>query len=198
MPINQPFNERELLVRIAADDGEAFGQLMRHYHARIYQTVLRISGDEWMAEEVVQDTFLKVWLKRNTLGAVVHFNAWLCTIAENLTFDAIRRAKRKKNTATDWIADFYLHTTTESQPDDSKLAETLQEAVDRLPARQKEAFQLIKMQGYKREEAARQMQISPETVKSHLDQAMRSVRAYCVAKTNGLPLAVFLALSVYA
>jgi RNA polymerase sigma-70 factor (ECF subfamily) len=56
----------------------------------------------------------------------------------------------------------------------------LQNAIDRLPSQQRQVYYLIKDQGLKRIEVAHQLQIQPETVKFHLTQAMKNIRAFCM------------------
>ncbi|HSC38527.1 MAG TPA: sigma factor-like helix-turn-helix DNA-binding protein, partial [Chitinophagaceae bacterium] len=63
----------------------------------------------------------------------------------------------------------------------------LRAAVGHLPEKQRQTYRLIKQQGLKREEAARELAVSPETVKYNLEQAMRSIRAYCLAQLDGHP-----------
>lgn len=193
MPSHLPYNENELLAAVAGGDEKAFGHLLQHYHIKIYQMVLRLTGDNWLSEEVVQDTFLRIWINRSSLKDVTHFDGWLKRVAENITFDAIRRSRRKKNDVTSWVAEFYDSTSLASSPE-NRLMDIIHQAASRLPARQKEVFTLIKMEGYKREEAALLLKISPETVKSHLEQAMRNVRSYCIAVMNsgGIPAVLLL------
>jgi RNA polymerase sigma factor (sigma-70 family) len=70
---------------------------------------------------------------------------------------------------------------TENRVLNNEYSRILQAAIDRLPEQQKLVYTLIKKEGYKREEAAEALQLSSETVKTHLAQAMRSIRAYCLA-----------------
>lgn len=182
---NQTYDEKALLLRIAKGDETAFEELMRVHHVGVYHAVYRLSGDRWMAEEVVQDLFLKVWLKRTTLPEVVHFRAWLNTIAENMALNAIKQSLRKKNDVKSWVADFYTEVNAgDAASGENHLADILQEAVQRLSPRQRETYILIKEQGYKREEAALRMNVSAETVKTHLEQAMRNIRAYCISRID--------------
>lgn len=189
MPEPNLHNEKELLLRVSSGDQSAFGELMRAYHTGIYYAAYRLSGDQWMAEEVVQDIFLKVWLNRSSLSEINNFSAWLITIAGNMTLNAIKQSLRKKNDVKSWAADFYKEVH-DSEPQHSYLTDILQQALQRLSPRQREAYSLIKEQGYQRHEAATKMNVSPETVKTHLEQALRIIRAYCISRIN--PSLVFI------
>ncbi|MFT3932814.1 MAG: sigma factor [Chitinophagaceae bacterium] len=69
--------ERDLPKEIAAGNAEAFTQLYDQYHQRIYNLALHITRTELIAEDLVQDVFIKVWEKRAGLSAVDNINAWL-------------------------------------------------------------------------------------------------------------------------
>jgi RNA polymerase sigma-70 factor (ECF subfamily) len=72
--------------------------------------------------------------------------------------------------------------TPEEDTKNREYEQLLQEAVERLPAKQKRTYVLIKKEGLKREQAALILHVSAETVKSNLEQAIRNIKAYCLAK----------------
>lgn len=180
------YEETDLLRRVANGEHEAFGLLLKKYHLLAFNTAKKLTRDDWMAEDVVQEVFLKVWLRRAGLQEISSFKAWVITITTNVIYDHLR----KKNVETKHLSALMQ----ELLPLDEfpiQLSEktTLHEeliagAVERLPPKQKQAFIFIKKEGYSREETAGLMNISPETVKTHLEQAMRTVRAYCLSRLD--------------
>ncbi|MFO0839840.1 MAG: sigma-70 family RNA polymerase sigma factor [Phycisphaerae bacterium] len=85
----------ELLERGRRGDGEALGELVDRYSPRVFGMVLRLTGSRDTAEELVQETFLRVV---RTLEAYEHggkFEAWLFRIAANLARDHVRRQRRR-------------------------------------------------------------------------------------------------------
>ena len=182
--------EQELLRRIATGDEAAFAMLFNQYKDNIYSTVLRLSGQQWLAEEVLQDSFLKVWLKRSELPALQNFGGWLHTVASRLAINAVRDARQKPLTAQqDHIS------SAEEILLDKQYQGILQQAISKLPPRQQQAFRLVKEQGMKREEAAAIMEISPETIKYHLEQSVRSLRLFLAAHIGEVPVAVIFVLA---
>lgn len=181
---------KELLLQVRQGDETAFTALFDLYRPRIYTTALRITKDEWSAEEILQDTFVKIWKNRETLGDIGNFEGWLYTIARNITFNELKRIEREKSNynrmVKDTVAEAGQGADTEMHTKEFQLL--LHQAVARLPEKQKVTYQLIKEQQLKREEAATLLQVSPETVKWNLDQAMRSIRAYCMMRMKDLPL----------
>jgi RNA polymerase sigma-70 factor (ECF subfamily) len=179
------YNEHELLKSIAEGDKNAFTQIYNNYRNKIYSIAFELTESTAVAEEIVQDVFLKIWVKRNTLLEVEHFRAYLFTITRNYVFTALKRIARKEFIEVNAMegAPLYYHDT-EDRVLNNEYTRILQAAIDRLPEQQRQVYNLIKTEGLKREEAAAALQLSPETVKSHLAQAMRSVRTYCLARLD--------------
>ncbi|WEK35156.1 MAG: RNA polymerase sigma factor [Candidatus Pseudobacter hemicellulosilyticus] len=171
-----------MLARVAEGDHQAFASLLEQYHTIAYRAAVRLTDDAWLAEDVVQEVFLKLWLKRATLPDITHFRAWLVTLITNALYDQLRRKSAEKDHLAGWLQEL-LPAATQPQ-EESGYEELLRDATARLSPKQLQAFTLIKKEGYSREETARLMSVSPETVKSHLEQAMRSIRAYCIARLD--------------
>jgi RNA polymerase sigma factor, sigma-70 family len=176
--------ETELLKLISQGDEKAFAGLFNHYRPIIFTTVLRLTDSISISEEIVQDVFLKAWLKRNELPSIRNMGGWLYTIASNLTYNALQKNAREKsklilmNKYPD-SANFY---TNEDLLVNKEFETILKQAVDKLPAKQRQSYRLIKEDGLKRNEAAAQMNVSPETVKANLDAAMKKIRAYILSR----------------
>jgi len=196
MPVKPLYNEKVLLQEISSGNETAFAQLFDHYRPNIYTTVLRMTGSAQEAEEVLQDTFLKVWLKRASLPDLANFGGWVYTIAENLTYNTLKSKQRNRSRTFQVDPDLgpwtFSSVTAEDHLLDKEYAVLLSKAIKQLPDKQRQTYILIKQEGMKREEAARVLHISPETVKWNLDQAMRSIRAFCLAHLEILPLFLLL------
>lgn len=173
--------EKKLLAQIARNDAEAFGRLFYLYKDKIYSIAYKISGSTQLAEEVVQDIFMKVWLKRSDLTEISNFPAWLNTVTSNHLFSLLKRrvAKEKREVSLESIQMLAI-TNTENDILQRDTEAVLNKAISSLPAQQNKVYKLIKVYGFKKEEVASQLNLSPETVKVHLTKAIKSIRAYCV------------------
>jgi RNA polymerase sigma-70 factor (family 1) len=185
VPTGLQQDEKELLRRVSRGEEAAFTALFDAYKDKIYSIALRMTGTVSVAEEVVQDVFLKIWLKRDGLTAVEHFRAYLFTATRNEIFNMLKRLARRRQ-LTGELLDIMPGETSDTDAllMDKEYQAVLREAIAQLPQQQKRVYQLMKEQGLKREEVAEQLQLSPQTVKVHLAQAMRSVRAFCVARLD--------------
>jgi RNA polymerase sigma-70 factor (ECF subfamily) len=186
-------NEHDLLARVAQGDQKAFGIVFHHYRQKIYSYAFHLSGDPVQADELVQEVFLKVWLHREKIPHVLRFDSWLFTIARNQVFDMLKNLA--KETAFRRQVTGLL--TPGSNPVEDQLLtreneQRLQQAVDQLPPRQKLIFTLSRHQGMKHEEIASRLQISRHTVKTHLVQALKTLRDLLHFPSDGLLPAIAL------
>jgi RNA polymerase sigma-70 factor (ECF subfamily) len=153
--------------------------LFNAYKDKIYSYILNITESEEVAEDVVQNIFLKLWVNRADLIQVQNFNAYLYRMSHNYAINGLKRMAKK----TLILAEI------EKQPgrnysraDENILhkdvQQLLQKAVERLPPQQKLVFKLSWDQGLKQEEIAERLNISILTVKKHKVQALRNIREY--------------------
>ena len=194
METNTSFPDQKTLQRIAAGDEASFRLVFDHYRPIIYTLSLRYTRNEWIAEEIVQDVFMKVWVNRSALPDVRNFGGWILKIAEGLTINAVKKLVRDKEKAQLYFTDPLNIDVPDFAEQEDQYAIILREAVKQLPARQQETYLLIKEQGLKREEAAKVLNVSPETVKSNLKQAIRVIRAYCQARLGKTALVLLAAI----
>jgi len=188
------YNEKELLLRIAEGDENAFRTIFHRYRDNIYTTILSVTGMAWMAEEVLQDSFLKVWIRSRELPHLDNFGGWLYTLSGRLAINALQDFKRKKKLLHEHVEVDWQTPSVIDLLENKDSRDMLREAVQLLTERQREAWQLIREQGLKRNEAAEKMQVSPETVKYHFELALKNVRAFCLARMEDIPRVVALIL----
>lgn len=184
----------ELLREVAVGDEQAFKSLFDRYRANIYTTALRFTNNEWMAEDIVQDCFVKVWLHKALLPTLDNFEGWLYTLAKNITLNVLKKKEHYHTYSQEEAKDALLRYFPEADYliQDKEFQTMLQQAIDRLPPKQQQTYRLIKEEYHKRDEVASLLQVSPETVKWNLDQAMKSIRAYCLANMKDIPLVLIL------
>jgi len=181
MLTNCSYNEQEIIELIAGSDENAFAQLFDHYRNKIYTVALKLTHSTTVAEEIVEDVFLKIWLRRAALNEIENFSAYLYTIARNETYKILKQiAKNYKIVLLTEYDPSFVDNNTEEYLIGREFTSLLQKAIDRLPHQQKQVYQLMKEGDLKRGEVAELLQIKPETVKFHLAQAMKNIRAYCM------------------
>lgn len=177
---------------IAKGDETAFATLFDHYRNRIYSSAWKLSRSPVVAEEIVQNVFLKIWLNRTGLTSINNFSAYLFVITRNEVYLALNRIARNCKIRTLLSKEQVSEDNdNERRFMDREYQNVLQKAIERLPVQQKRVYKLMKEEGLKREEAASLLRIHPETVKTHLAQAVKSVRTYCLLHLHLINILVF-------
>lgn len=190
---DEPYNESNLLSRIAEGDQQAFSLLFMRHRGKIYSTTFKLTNSHQLAEEILQDVFLKIWLKRSELLAVVNFEAYLHTIARRAAYRGIKLLARQKEFLVPDADEPAFHFTGEQILELKQYNDVLRQAIDRLPPKQKETHLLIKEFGLTRDEVAVRLGVSAETVKYNMSEATKKIRAYFLAHTDLLPVLFILA-----
>lgn len=177
--------EKLMLAKIAGGDKYAFELLFNTYKNKIYGYALKVLQSQSSAEEIVQETFVKLWIKRTNLKEVDNFGGYLRTIVKNETLNAIKKAAvqhrnynliQKDNTEID--------TSTESLIAYHETRRLLEIAVEKLPSQQKKVYNLCHVDGFKQKDVAEILNISPLTVKVHLREAIKSLKTHLAS--NGI------------
>ena len=171
-------NEKRLLTELKNGSFQAFERLYNMYTGKFYIFIMRISsGNQYMAEEVVQSAFIRVWEVRERVEPESSFISFLCTIAKNLLMNMYQRQ------TVEYVYNEYLKNTgvdrdsqTEESIDLRFLNEYIDSLAEELPAQRKKIFILSKRQNYTNKEIAEMMGISESTVATQLSLAVKFMR----------------------
>jgi len=170
-------NESEILHLISEGNELAFRKIFDHYSSRLYNYSFRITDDEELSEEIVMDTFLKVWCNRQSLNEIIHFDSYLYTLVKNRAFNAIkRRAHEAVIISKLSLNHSEYQDTTEETVIYNEYQHILSQAVNQLPPQQRIVFSMSRDEGMKYEEIANHLNLSKNTVKAHLKKALSTLR----------------------
>lgn len=196
--MHQLEDEKELLQQVARADQEAFSKLYEHYARHVYGLALRLMKSPEIAEDLTQEIFVRVWVKRAQLLAVQQFSPWLNAITRNLAMDYLRK-KVAVPENEEYMTSFFMDTapSVEEQLALKQLEGAIQQAVDQLSPQLKTAFMLSRFQGLTHMEIAQRMNISPITSKSHLVRALAVIRKYLEENFPEIALVAILYLTPY-
>ncbi|QKJ30256.1 RNA polymerase sigma-70 factor [Mucilaginibacter mali] len=192
MPVPSLSNDDELLLQVADSNEAAFTRLFENYHQQLGLFIFRLTDSMEMAEEVVQDVFLKIWTNHHELAGIRNFKAYLFVAAKNHALNCIKKAVRQQKHQLVWE----VETIGEEQllipdADDNKYYSLLDTAIDRLPPQQQKVYLLSRHERLKYAEIAEEMNLSRETVKKYLQHAVTFISNYCEAHSD---MVVFLLL----
>jgi RNA polymerase sigma-70 factor (ECF subfamily) len=178
-----------LMLRVRADEAEAFEELMLRYQNRLVSLLAHLTGRRDMAEDLAQDVFLRIYRARKRYVPGSKFSTWLFTIAHNVASNAQRTlARRREVHLASRAADDGGENSIEAaavaasglmptrQLDKLELRDVVNMAVAALSERQREAVLLNKFEHLSYEEIAEVMQMTPSAVKSLLTRARANLR----------------------
>lgn len=170
--------EKLLLIKLKEGSFQAFEKLYTMYSGKLYNFIMRLSsGNQYMAEEVVQSTFIRIWEVREKVDSDASFISFLCTIAKNLLMNMYQRQ------TVEYVYNEYLlksgvdrDSQTEDAIDLRFLNDYIDSLAEELPAQRKKIFILSKRQNYTNKEIAEMMGISESTVATQLSLAVKFMR----------------------
>jgi len=185
--------DETLMLAYKSGDVRSFEQLVRRHRGAVYNFLLRLSGNRQRAEDLLQETWLKVVRSAGTYEARARFTTWVYTIARNLCMDAMRkdsyrkadsldatqgdgedeRALGEKVPSPDALPDRAAHA--------QALRPVLEKALGKLPMEQREVFLLREYHGVQFKEIAQVTGVPENTVKSRMRYALEALRKQLAA-----------------
>jgi len=177
--------DEELLAEFQQGDAGAFERLLRRHRSPLYTFFVRMLGDRARAEDLAQETFLRIVRGAAAWEHRARFQTWLYTIARNLYVDAIRRERFRRAESLDAqegedgpLVDAVPSGTAgpDRQAESVRLRPLLQRALGGLPAEQREVFVLREQGGLSFKEIAELVAANENTVKSRMRYALIGLR----------------------
>lgn len=176
--MSNQISEKQLLQQLKEGSWSAFEVLYNLHSGKLYNFIMRISsGNQYMAEEVVQSTFIRIWEVRDTILSDSSFISFLCTIAKNLLMNMYQRQ------TIEFVYQEYLtrgiqldDSDTEDLVNERFLSEYIEKIADEMPEQRKQIFTLCKLKSHSNKEVAQMLGISESTVGTHLSLAVKFMR----------------------
>lgn len=176
MPDNTVYNEKELLQRIAEGDESAFRELYDRYYQKVYKVASYLSKEAAWADDIVQEVFMKCWAKRKEMAQVEYFASYIGTMTRNQVKNRFRRLAIEA-TGQRIIANQKAYDIQNDPLAYKELQKALAKALSHLTASQRKIFEASRFQGLKNAEIAEKHQMNEVTVKKHLSDALKTIRA---------------------
>ena len=174
-----PKNDKELLSRLKEADKNSFRDLFTKHHQSLFNFVLYRLKDEVIADDIVQETFLRVWKHKKNIKPNQSFFSYIAKISNNLCMDYFRHENVKIR-----HQDFIPEPTQSDMdnPADQYESKTLEEKIQRivnynLPEKCREIFILSRVNGLPNQDIAELLDISRRTVENQLYRALKILRS---------------------
>ncbi|MEK6646270.1 MAG: sigma-70 family RNA polymerase sigma factor [Candidatus Firestonebacteria bacterium] len=193
-------DEQELIKKVQEKDRNAFNQLVKKYMERAYAIAYRITHNHHDAQDLSQEAFIKVWNSINSFTGKSSFYTWFYRILVNLCIDFQRKhsflkifytsdSNSDKNPEMGHAThNIWQNSSNQENPEKSLLNKELEykinNALKKLPAKQKVVFELKYYQGLQFSEIAKILKCSEGTVKSHMFRSTRKLQKLLVQTTD--------------
>ncbi|MFN8540306.1 MAG: sigma-70 family RNA polymerase sigma factor [Thermomicrobiales bacterium] len=184
--VNQAVQDEALIARLAAGDTAALSLLYDRYAGAVFSLVARIIGDRQVAEDLLQEVFVRVWQRAGTYqGARGKPLTWVLGIAHNLAIDEVRRRRRRPLEADERDEEGQLsalQTLSSDDPGPAELAweqvrrEQIVAALEQLPDAQRILIELAYFEGYTQSQLATRLGEPLGTIKTRMRLAVQKLR----------------------
>jgi len=177
------FTDEELISRFQNGDERAYVELVNRYKDRLLNFVFQFLGDIEQAEDVVQDTMLRLYEKKHYYKEIAKFSTWLYTIARNLANTELRKKKKRKTTYLSQLSKERQFEIPAIQDDvDQSLQnefinDRIQSAINNLPEHSKVVIILRDIQELSYEEISNIVEVPLGTIKSRINRARIQLQA---------------------
>jgi len=187
--IQKLINETALFTELAEGNEKSFEIIYRHYVKRLFPYVEKLLKVPELAEELIQEIFVQVWINRQNFADVQHPTAYLFSIANRQALKYLKKVANDQRILKS-ITDFAE--TSRNETEELILLRESQKAIDeavaQLPAQRRLIWDLSRNEGLSHEQIAAQLNISKNTVKNQMVHAIRHIRAFLAKKDTNLSI----------
>ncbi len=178
-------DEKALLQQIAQGNEAAFSSLFYAYLGSLKPFISRLTKSAEDTKEIIQETFMRLWMSRDKLEEVESPRAWIYTIAANECYKYLKKQSLRANGLAQLEKAGRLSEEDMSTIHTIRLNEInrlISEAVNKLPSRRRRIYQMSRDEGMKIPEIAVMLRISSNTVKNSLVSSLKYIRKYLASK----------------
>ena len=180
--------EKQIVSQIKNGDVSAYKYLFELYYRDLYFFARKFLGNREVAEEIVQDVFIVLWENRNTLNITRSVKSYLFTSVKNRSINYLKsKIKNIDFVGIDEAVKTSDIITADMLLELSELDDLITEAIEKLPTKCKEIFHLSRNSGLTYQEIANTLDVSKETVKSQIREALKRIKAYLNIQWEQLP-----------
>ncbi len=193
IPDYSTHTDKDLLALISRDDTLAFAELYNRYRHDMYRYILTLIKVPELAEDLVQDVFIKIWDVRERLDIKQNLRSYLFRIGHNSAIDMNKQVAVSRQ-LFDQLTLYYTAITAADEYSQGELLQydaLVEEALNSLSPQRRRIYELCKKEKKSYEEAAQELGISSHTVKAHMTQTLSLLRTYIKNRIN-IPILILL------
>ena len=177
--MSKDFVDSSDIRNLMAGHEPAFAAVYEQYGEKVYRLAFKFLKDQAQSEEIVQETFIKLWLTKGQLNPQGNLWLYLFVIAKRLSINTLRQHSQSANAFEQLaVRVAEIHNVTEEQVIAHDLEEFTEKVLQKLPKQQQQVFKMSRREGLTHKEIAERLHISPNTVKNHMVEALKTLKSY--------------------
>ncbi len=165
-------DDSELVQRLREGSEDAFRRIYERYGTKLFYFARSLNVQVEDAQEIVQETFIKLWEYRHQADPALSLNAYLFTIARNLIYNQVKKwAVRQR-----YLAGMLQGEVPTGNIQDRELHVLIDQAMAEMPDKQRAVFRMSRFEGVPNQQIADELGISKSTVENHINKALKYLR----------------------
>lgn len=186
------YSDHDLLKMLREGEEPAFRELYARHNRQVLAFAYHLTHSATDAEDILQETFMRLWTNREQLPEILHVGNYIFMIARNKTLDHLRKISLKQKLIDQvWANISDMSDSLELQLDAEESKKLIAQALTQLSPQKQTIFQLSRYQGLSHEQIAAQLNLSKSRVKNLLVETLKHIRLYL--SQHSLLLAVLFA-----
>jgi RNA polymerase sigma-70 factor (ECF subfamily) len=170
------YPDNELVLRLLADDVEAFDALYNRHSQALYANILKLTRDTEIAQDILQDVFVVLWEKRSTIDVNQPVSNWLFAISYYKSLKYLKTTLKDQLLRKTIKNNGFVPDNQNDEPEEHNM-EVIRKAIQQLSPQKQKVLIRCKLAGKSYKEVANELNISKHTVKEYLSLAITSLRA---------------------
>jgi RNA polymerase sigma-70 factor (family 1) len=173
------YNEKKLLQRVAGGDEKAFDMFFNLYKGKIFAYAYKLSKSRHIAEEIVQEIFIKLWINREQLREVNNPGTYIFVMVKNKVIDYLRKIANEDGIFTQVWKFINAQQDTADKVLDAKESQGLiNVALGQLSTQKRKIFLMSRSEGLSHREIAEKLSLSVSSVKNHIVETLSHIKSF--------------------
>lgn len=167
-------SEKEIILQLHEGNERAFEHLYEKYAPGLKAFCVRFGFTGYESDDIIQESFRKIWEGRDKVNPQLPFNTYLITIAKHIVYNQLRHQLQVKKYRTELLSP---GSSEDSSLPDFKLQKLIEEAIEELPDKCRSVYRKSRVKGLSNAEIADEMNISKSTVENQINKALNKLRS---------------------
>lgn len=174
-----PFNDKQLFKEVSEGNERAFRIIYNRYYQRMYSFAGKVVKSPHVAEEIVQEVFIRLWEQRELLCEVKNPDNYVFIVIRNHTYNYLRAVAREQNRREKLWEALQQQVTDEGTSLEAEEAELfLEKLLAKLSPQQRKIFRMSREDGFSHQQIADELHLSRDTVKKHVANSLKIFKAH--------------------